>query len=82
MENTTFSDPKDDQITNNDDSVTNKDGDNNLEKGEQPNVQDKPDEERVPTITPAQDSGEPAPPKGDEDDGASNKQSGPAGENL
>ncbi len=33
MENT---DPKDEQITNDDNSVTNKDGDNDLEKGQPP----------------------------------------------
>jgi hypothetical protein len=36
METTAYNDPKDDQITNADTSVTNKDGDNNLEKGEPP----------------------------------------------
>jgi hypothetical protein len=82
MENTAYNDPKDDQITNQDDSVTNKDGDNNLEQGEQPNIQDKPDEERVPTVTPAHDSGDPTPPKGDEDSDSSNKDGGPAEENL
>lgn len=55
-------DPKDEKITNNDDSVTNKDGDNYLEKGEQPTEQKKPDKERVPTVTPDNDNGEPGPP--------------------
>lgn len=55
-------DPKDDKITNKDDSVTNKDGDNYLEKGEQPTDQKKPDKERVHTVTPDNDNGEPGPP--------------------
>lgn len=55
-------DPKDDKITNKDDSVTNKDGDNYLEKGEQPTDQKKPDKERVPTVTPDNDNGDPGPP--------------------
>lgn len=61
MKNITAKDPRDEKITNQDDAVTNKDGDNNLEKGEQPNIQKKPDEERVPTVTPGTD-GDPGPP--------------------
>lgn len=55
-------DPKDEHITNNDDSITNKDGDNYLEKGKQPTDQDKPDKERVPTVTPDNENGDPGPP--------------------
>lgn len=71
--------PKDEQITNDDTAVTNKDGNNNLEKGEQPTEQKKPDAERVPTVTPDNDSGDPSPPK---QENTSNKGQGPAGENL
>ncbi|MBS1531362.1 MAG: hypothetical protein JSU01_13735 [Bacteroidetes bacterium] len=63
--------PKDEQVLNKDEAVTNKDGDSYLEKGKQPAEQKKPDEERVPTVTPDNDNGEPGPPaketKGDED---------------
>jgi hypothetical protein len=62
MENVQSRDPKDDQITNKDDSITNKDGDNYLEKGEQPTEQNKPDKERVPTVTPDNENGDPGPP--------------------
>jgi hypothetical protein len=58
--------PKDEKITNKDDSVTNKDGDNYLEKGETPTNQRKPDEERVPTVVPNNDNGEPGPPDKDQ----------------
>lgn len=85
MENTAVNDPIDDQITNDDNSVTNKDGDNNLEKGEQPTEQNNPDPVRVPTVTPDNDSGDPIPPKkgeNSEDEITSNKGQGPKGENL
>ncbi len=59
--------PKDEHITNKDDSITNKDGDNYLEKGKQPTGQDKPDKERVPTVTPDNENGDPGPPAGDKD---------------
>jgi hypothetical protein len=62
MENTMPNDPKDEQILNKDDSVTNKDGDSYLEKGKQPGEQRKPDQERVPTVTPYNDNGDPGPP--------------------
>lgn len=58
MENTEENNPKDERITNDDNAVTNKD---ELEKGNQPTKQDKPDDERVPTITPDNDSGDPGP---------------------
>lgn len=38
------------------------DGDHELAKGNQPNVQKKPDDERVKTVTPDNDSGDPGPP--------------------
>lgn len=79
MESAAVKDPKDDKITNRDDSVTNKDGNNNLEKGEQPTNQKRPDEKRVPTITPDNDNGDPGPPV---EDGSSNKNGGSARENL
>ncbi len=88
MESLENTDPKDDQITNQDDSVTNKDGDNDLEQGSESNVQDKPDDVRVPTVTPGHDDGDPTPPEieegGDAADEAdpSNTHSGPKGENL
>ena len=51
----------------------------NLSKGNQPTVQNKPDDKRVPTVAPDNDSGKPgAPAKKD----SSNKGKGPAGENL
>jgi hypothetical protein len=62
MANVNSEDPKDEKITNQDDSVTNKDGDNYLEKGDTPTNQKKPDEERVRTVVPDNDSGEPGPP--------------------
>ncbi|MDB5115788.1 MAG: hypothetical protein JWQ79_1280 [Mucilaginibacter sp.] len=80
MENTAYNDPKDEHITNNDTAITNKDGDNNLEKGEQPTEQEKPDSERVETVTPDNENGDPGPP--DEEENTSNKGQGPAGENL
>lgn len=80
MENTAYNDPKNEQITNDDTAVTNKDGNNDLEKGAQPTEQNKPDAERVPTVTPDNDSGDPTPPKKEEN--TSNKGQGPAGENL
>ena len=79
MENSAYNDPKDDQIINKDTAITNKDGDNNLEKGEQPTEQNKPDEERIPTVTPDNDNDEPISP---EEENTSNKGQGPKGENL
>jgi hypothetical protein len=73
-------DPKDEHITNDDSAVTNKDGDNNLEKGEQPAVEDESDSERVKTVTPDNENGDPGPP--DEESDPSNKGKGPADENL
>ncbi|WP_158827966.1 hypothetical protein [Mucilaginibacter lacusdianchii] len=66
-------DPKNDNIGENA-------GDSQLSKGSTPNVQDKPDDTRVDTVTPDNDSGTPGPST----DESSNKQSdgGPSTENL
>lgn len=65
MENVQLSDPKDDKITNEDNSVTNKEPDSYLEKGKLPAEQEKPDPERVPTVTPDNENGKPGPPAED-----------------
>ena len=57
------------------------------QKGRQPEVQNKPDDKRVPTVTPDNDNGDPGPPAADKDSSAadadsSNKDKGPSGENL
>lgn len=78
-------DPIDEQITNDDNSVTNKDGDNMLEQEEGANLQDKPDEVRVPTVTPGADGDETEVEDDKSDDAeadSSNKGEGPKGENL
>lgn len=62
MEHVQTRDPKDEQITNRDDSVTNKDGDNDLEKGTQPTDQPQNGDVQVPTVTPDNNSGDPGPP--------------------
>jgi hypothetical protein len=67
METTELNDPKDEHITNKDDSITNKDGDNYLEKGKLSTDQEKPDKERVPTVTPDNDNGDPGPPAEEKD---------------
>ncbi len=79
--------PIDEQITNDDNSVTNKDGDNMLEQEEGTNVQDKPDEVRMPTVTPDTEDvdapGDVIEDGNSEDElDASNKGQGPKGENL
>ena len=78
-------DPIDEQITNDDSSITNKDGDNMLEKEKGANVQDKPDEVRVPTVTPAAGAND-MEVEDDKDSKAkvdpSNTDDGPKGENL
>lgn len=81
MEN--LKDPIDEQIVNNDDAVTNKDGDNMLEQEEDTNVQTKPDEVRGPTVTPGDDTADAAPEDSkDQDEDAGNKGEGPKGQNL
>ena len=83
MESLENLDPIDDQITNNDDSVTNKDGDKMLEQEEGANVQDKPDEVRVPTVTPGSEPTEvTSEDDKDQAEESSNKDEGPKGENL
>jgi hypothetical protein len=79
METTAYNnDPIDDQITNDDNSVTNKDGDNELEKAEPPLSEVDSDVDRP--ATPDDNMGDPTPLKEDEDN--SNKGQGPKGENL
>ncbi|MDN5285518.1 MAG: hypothetical protein JWR38_1792 [Mucilaginibacter sp.] len=78
MENTAYNDPKDDHIINKDTAITNKDGDNNLEKGEQSNSLAEIDVDRIPT--PDDSLGDPVPSENEEN--TSNKGQGPAGENL
>jgi hypothetical protein len=84
MESDKVKDPKDEKIINKDTSVTNKDGDNDLEKGSQPTEQKKPDEERVTTVTPDNDNGEPGPPVEENilDENISKDGQGPSAENL
>jgi|EndMetStandDraft_4_1072995.scaffolds.fasta_scaffold1174737_1 hypothetical protein len=79
METTAYNDPIDDQITNDDNSVTNKDGDNELEKAEPPVSDDDKDVDRMPD--PDDNMGDPTPIK-QEDEDNSNKGQGPKGENL
>ena len=83
MENTSGTDPKDDQITNDDNSITNKDGNNNLEQGEPPvdPHEENSDADRIQTTAPDDNMGDPTPLK-EEDEDASNKGQGPKGENL
>lgn len=82
MESTGANDPKDEQITNEDYAVTNKDGDNDLEQGKQPAAQDNPDAGDVDTVIPStDDSGDPTTQE-PEDEDTSNKGKGPKGENL
>jgi len=65
MESAAINYPKDEHILNKDDSITNKDGDNYLEKGEQPTDQNKPDPKTVPAVTPDNNNGELKPPAED-----------------
>ena len=74
--------PIDEQITNDDNSVTNKDGDNMLEQEEGANVQDKPDEVRVPTVTPGSEPIAEDDTDSETEVNPSNKDEGPKGENL
>lgn len=53
--------------------------DSDLQKGTQAGEQSKPDSPRVKTITPDNDNGEPGAPVQQD---SSNKDKGPAGENL
>jgi hypothetical protein len=78
MENSAYNDPKDDQITNDDTSVTNKDGDNDLEKGEPSTNETEIDADKIPASD--DNIGDPTPRKKGEH--ASNKGKGPKGENL
>ena len=53
-------------------------GDSELSKGSTPNVQDKPDDTLVDTVTPDNDNGTPGPSTEE----TSNKDGGPSDENL
>jgi hypothetical protein len=79
METAAYNDPIDDQITNDDNSVTNKDGDNELEKAEPPHDEADTDVDRP--AAPDDNMGDPTPLK-EEDEDNSNKGQGPKGENL
>jgi hypothetical protein len=65
MESAGMNDPKDEHILNKDDSITNKDGDNYLERGELPTDHSKSDQKRASTVTPNDNTGEPEPPAED-----------------
>lgn len=58
----------------------------NTQKGAQPEEQQNPDDVRIPTVTPDNDSGDPGAPdekeNSAEDEESSNKDAGPKGENL
>ncbi|MBS7565274.1 hypothetical protein KHS38_12745 [Mucilaginibacter sp. Bleaf8] len=84
-ENNNAQDPNEEQTRAQTDNPGNDDigenaGDSELSKGNTPNVQNKPDDTRVDTVTPDNDSGTPGPST----DETSNKPSdgGPANENL
>lgn len=53
--------------------------DSSLQKGKQAGEQNKPDNERVKTITPDNENGDPGAPSQQD---SSNKGKGPSGENL
>ncbi|WDF53644.1 hypothetical protein [Mucilaginibacter sp. KACC 22063] len=98
-ENENVQDPKDEKdIANNsntekdDDTLGDNTGDASIQQGNEPNVQDKPDDVLVPTVTPDHDNGEPG-PSGEQPvtnssaeqpvtETSSNKGQGPSGENL
>lgn len=75
MKNMQYNNPKDERVTNDDNAATNKDGNNDLEKGEPSsekkaeNTPVKPDNDSAYITSPAVES-------------TSNKGQGPAGENL
>jgi hypothetical protein len=78
-------DPQEGQdTTQNEDTSANGDqmgenaGDSAIEKGSEPNVQNKPDDTRVETVVPDNDSGDPGPSTED----SSNTDGGPSEENL
>jgi hypothetical protein len=57
--------------------------DQDLNKGKQPEEQNKPDDNRVKTVVPDNDSGKPGKPQAqDSNQDSSNKDAGPSGENL
>ncbi|HEY0245757.1 MAG TPA: hypothetical protein VGC01_09355 [Mucilaginibacter sp.] len=68
----------DDSDMHNDEIGENTGEDTGLAKADKTNKQDKKDDERVTTVTPGNDNGDPGPPVKD----SSNKDEGPAKENL
>jgi hypothetical protein len=68
----------------NNDTLGENTGTDDLSKGSEPNVQDNPDDTRVETVVPDNDSGDPGPSteQGSTDENSSNKGQGPAVENL
>jgi len=82
METTAIKDPKDEQITNDDTAVTNKDGTNDLEKGKQPTMQANPDEERPTDDTTYSDDCGDTSVHDPVDEDTSNMGQGPKGEDL
>ncbi|GAA4313077.1 hypothetical protein GCM10023149_08680 [Mucilaginibacter gynuensis] len=68
-----------------DDQSNSEPGEHDLAKGNQPTEQKKDDDERIHTVTPDNDSGDPGPPVEERSASAttaSNKDAGPKGENL
>ncbi|MDB5111234.1 MAG: hypothetical protein JWR67_2348 [Mucilaginibacter sp.] len=68
----------DDSNVHDDTTGENSGADTGLAKEDKPIEQNKEDEKRVPTVTPGNDSGDPGAP----DEDTSNKNEGPAKENL
>ncbi|QQL50824.1 hypothetical protein [Mucilaginibacter ginkgonis] len=98
-ENSNNPDPNNNQIADTDsgkksgDTLNENTGaDTEISKGTEPNVQDKPDETRVETVTPGFEKGDAGAPEEDKPDAnkgqsgsdtpSSNKGQGPLGENL
>lgn len=82
-ENENVQDPNEEKTTAQNDNPGNDDigenaGDSELSKGNTPNVQDKPDDTLVDTVTPDNDNGTPGPSTDD----SSNTDGGPSEENL
>ncbi|WP_214070993.1 hypothetical protein [Mucilaginibacter sp. dw_454] len=81
METTEIKNPKDEQITNADSAVTNKDGDNDLEQGTPSHSEQDVDEQPTTFDLSTENNGDPTVQK-PEDEDPSNKGKGPKGENL
>lgn len=82
METNENKDPKDEQITNEDTAVTNKDGNNDLEQGKNQTEKDDAYAKDVDTIVPSTDDSSDPTPKDPEEEDKSNKGQGPKGEDL